>query len=153
MLFVFDLDFTLWDAGGTWCDHTTPPYHKNNGNIRDAENRLIYLYQDVRSILSTLQSRSIQMAIASRTHSPEIAAQLLDLFGIGEYFNFRQIYPGSKIRHFEILREQTAMPYHNMCFFDDEHRNVIEVAELGVETCLVNDGLTWNDISNSQLIL
>ena len=26
MLLVFDLDFTLWDAGGTWCDQTKPPF-------------------------------------------------------------------------------------------------------------------------------
>jgi len=74
---VFDLDFTLWDAGGTWCDHTLPPYTSVNGYIRDAAGRQIYLFPDVRSILHKLSRKDILMAVASRTHSPDTARKLM----------------------------------------------------------------------------
>lgn len=153
MLIVFDLDFTLWDAGGTWCDHTLPPYHRHNGWIMDAEGRRIELYPDVRSILSSIRGKGLPMALASRTHSPSIASRLLDMLGISEYFEFRQIYPGSKIRHFEMLKKETGQRYESMIFFDDEYRNVQEVSGLGVQTCLVGEGLTWHEIEGARVPL
>ena len=146
MLVVFDLDFTLWDAGGTWCDHTSPPYIKENGYIRDADQRSIYLYPDVRSILDVLSRKKIPMAVASRTHSPDIARILMKMFGIRSRFQYEEIYPGSKIQHFEALRKSTQIPYHDMYFFDDEHRNIIEVEALGVNVCHVIAGLSWEEL-------
>lgn len=147
-LVIFDLDFTLWDAGGTWCDHTIPPYRRINGAIRDGEDRLITLYSDVRGIIQRLEEKGIGMGLASRTHSPEIAEQLLELFGIGHFFPQRQIYPGSKIRHFHNLRKATGIPFEHMVFFDDENRNVVEVGQLGVRTHWVRNGLTWQDMDS-----
>ena len=46
-VFVFDLDFTLWDAGGGWCDTTNPPYFWKNGKLYDQSNDWIRLYPDV----------------------------------------------------------------------------------------------------------
>ncbi len=146
MLFVFDLDFTLWDAGGTWCDHTDPPYTRLNGHILDGEGRRIILYPEVRDILKELKRRKITLALASRTNSPVIARRLLNLFGIGDYFTYLQIYPGRKTRHFQSLRKESGIPYENMYFFDDEQRNILEVEPLGVRSCLVIDGLSWQEI-------
>jgi magnesium-dependent phosphatase 1 len=86
------------------------------------------------------------MALASRTHSPEIAGKLLELFGIGDYFSYHQIYPGSKVRHFNYLQKKSSVPFENMYFFDDEHRNIMEVERLGVQSKLVSGGLSWRDI-------
>lgn len=146
MLVVFDLDFTLWDAGGTWCDHTSAPYRKQNGYIIDSEDRRIVLYPEVRSILESLHERGISMALASRTHSPGTAKLLLELLGIDHYFDFRQIYPGSKIKHFRSLQQESSIPYEDMYFFDDEFRNIEEVKRLGVQTQIVNSGMTWKEI-------
>lgn len=146
MLIVFDLDFTLWDAGGTWCDHTTPPYRSSGGHILDGEDRLIQLYQEVPEILHELDSRGLPMALASRTHSPSIANMLLDIFKISDFFSFREIYSGSKIQHFSRLHKQTRTSYEDMYFFDDEYRNITEVAELGVRAFLVRDGLSRHDL-------
>lgn len=41
-LIVFDLDFTLWNAGGTWCDHTFPPYRKENNRVIDSQGNIIF---------------------------------------------------------------------------------------------------------------
>lgn len=146
MLVVFDLDFTLWDAGGTWCDGTRPPYQKVNGYIEDSDQKIIYLYPDVKEILAVLHKKDIMMAVASRTHSPEIALTLMEMFGIRQFFQHEEIYPGSKVPHFERLQEKSRLPYQSMYFFDDEQRNVAEVGEMGVRSHLVLAGLTWEDI-------
>ena len=141
MLIVFDLDFTLWDAEGTWCDQTTPPYSRVNAHIEDGEGRRILLYPDVRDILEELCSAGIPLAVASRTCSPGTAQQLMDLFGIRKYFEYEEIFPQSKIKHFDRLRERTGIPFERMYFFDDEQRNIEEVGSLGVNVIPVMGGL------------
>lgn len=141
MLIVFDLDFTLWDCGGTWCDHTNPPFHKQNGIIRDEDQRKIRLYTDVLSILKELQSKKILLGVASRTGAPDWADELMQLFDIKKYFEYFEIYPGSKINHFRSLQEKTGLAYRDMIFFDDEYRNIEEVSKLGVETVFVKNGV------------
>ena len=40
-LIVFDLDFTLWNAGGTWCDHLRAPFHCRDGCVLDADGAMV----------------------------------------------------------------------------------------------------------------
>lgn len=141
MLIVFDLDFTLWDCGGTWCDCTSPPYYKQNGIVRDADNRRISLYPDAYSILDKLKDQQVAMAVASRTTTPELADELMKLFDIKKYFDHFEIYPASKLNHFKSLQHKTNIPYNEMVFFDDEPRNIEEVGRLGVEVVHVKDGI------------
>lgn len=143
MMVVFDLDFTLWNAGGTWCDQTIRPFRKEDSIIKDAEGSIIYLYPDVMDILEVLSQKDTPMAVASRTYSPDTARELLDLFGIRGYFQYEEIYPSSKLQHFRSLHAKTLIPYQQIYFFDDEHRNIFEVGSLGVNTFLVNSGLNW----------
>ncbi len=145
-LIVFDLDFTLWDAGGTWCDHTCPPYRRVNAHVVDSEDSIITLYPDVKDILQTLSKR-YTLATASRTGQPAWAHNLLQLFNIEKYFHFHEIYPGSKISHFRSLQRRTGIDFDEMIFFDDEFRNVEEVARLGVSSILVPEGI------NKDLVL
>lgn len=146
MLIVFDLDFTLWDAGGTWCDHTSPPYVRAGKNIEDAQGSVIYLYPDVMDILATFSEKETPMAVASRTYSPDNAKKLMDLFGIRSFFEHEEIYPSSKILHFESLHRKSRIPYPEMYFFDDEPRNIIEVGNLGVNAFYVSSGLGWKEL-------
>jgi len=141
MLVVFDLDFTLWDCGGTWCDHTNPPYFKQNGIIRDEDDRKIQLYPDVKVILENLKKQNVQMGVASRTGAPDWADELMQLFDIKKYFDHFEIYPGSKLNHFRSIQEKTGFSYRDMVFFDDEYRNIDEVSSLGVKAVFVEDGV------------
>ncbi len=141
MLVVFDLDFTLWDCGGTWCDHTNPPYYRQNGIILDEDQRKIKLYPEARSILEKLNDQKVLLGVASRTSAPDWADELMQLFDIKKYFQFFEIYPGSKVSHFRSLQEKTGFPYQDMIFFDDEYRNIEEVRRLGVDAVFVEDGM------------
>ena len=60
-------------------------------------------------------------------------------------FDYHQIFPGDKKRHFEKLQKQTKVNYEDMLFFDDEERNR-NVEQLGVTMFLVRDGVTRNEI-------
>ena len=141
-LFVFDLDFTLWDAGGTWCDHLDPPFEIISGRIFDSMGTELKLYPGTIDILEELKYEYIDIGIASRTGKPDWARELLDLLNVREYFKYEEIYPGSKITHFKRLRNKSGLNYEDMIFFDDEPRNITEVSELGVECILVKNGIS-----------
>ncbi|MCW3787760.1 magnesium-dependent phosphatase-1 [Plebeiibacterium sediminum] len=149
-LVVFDLDFTLWDAGGTWCDCTNPPYKKVNNHVVDASGSKIKLYPDVLDILNKLKDQKIEMALASRTSAPSWARQLLNLLEIEHFFELQEIYPGSKILHFSRLQKARGFKYSDMIFFDDEMRNISEVGSLGVHAVYVENGIN-NHLVNEAL--
>ena len=141
-VFVFDLDFTLWDAGGTWCDATNPPYFWDNGKLLDQSGDWIRLYPGIIDILEELKNRDKIIVAASRTYRPDWAQDLLHLFNIDKYFNLKEIYPGSKTIHFNKIQSHFNIPYHEMVFFDDEHRNIHDVSQLGVKAVYVSNGIS-----------
>jgi magnesium-dependent phosphatase 1 len=141
--FVFDLDFTLWDAGGTWCDCTNPPYFLEDGHIFDQTGSHIRLYPDVLKILQYLQQSKKNIAVASRTNEPGWARDLLSKFGISHYFDQMEIYPGSKATHLKNISKKLNIPFHEIVFFDDEYRNIEDTGKLGVNPVLVSRGVTF----------
>ncbi len=143
-LFVFDLDFTLWNAGNTWCDATNPPYFWKYNKLFDQSGRWIRLYPDVIEIMNLLKENSKFIAVASRTYEPGGAQDLIHLLDIGKYFDLKEIYPTSKIQHFKNIHNHFGIPYSEMVFFDDEYRNIEEVGKLGVHAQFVKNGITLN---------
>lgn len=140
---VFDLDFTLWDCGGTWCDCLWPPFRKAGSRVLDAHDSHVRLYPDVQEILDEIDSLGIPLAVASRTEQPGWARELLSLLGIRDRFTYEEIFPGSKIRHFERIREASGFTLEEMLFFDDEPRNLYDLEPMGVRCRLVRNGLNW----------
>ncbi|KXH32834.1 magnesium-dependent phosphatase-1 [Colletotrichum simmondsii] len=164
-LIVFDLDYTLWPF---WVDtHVSGPLKANatHSAVTDRHGESFAFYQDVPRILYTLPLAGIKIAVASRTSAPDLARDMLKLLhvpppsaeegGSGkkektkralEYFDAPlEIYPSSKIKHFETIFKKTGIPFTDMLFFDDESRNR-ETESLGVTMQLVRDGVTWNEI-------
>lgn len=102
-------------------------------------------------------SSSADAAAAGSQHIPTTPAQVntylkqkdktrkaIDFFDGG-----MEIYPSSKIRHFEALHKRMggSIPHTEMLFFDDESRNR-DTESLGVTMWLVRDGVTWAEIVN-----
>jgi len=143
-IFVFDLDFTLWDAGGTWCDATNPPYQWCDEKLLDSSGSWIRLYDDVISILDDLKHRNKFIVAASRTYQPDWAHDILHLMDIDKYFDLKEIYPSSKVKHFDRIQNHFKIQYDEMVFFDDEYRNIEDVSRLGVETVFVKNGINRN---------
>lgn len=143
-IFVFDLDFTLWNAGGTWCDATNPPYKWNNNKLLDRSGKWIRLYPDVVKILNELKQKNKFVVLASRTFEPKWAQELIEHFNIDYFFDLKEIYPASKIQHFKKIKNHFKIPYKEMVFFDDEYRNIEEVRSLGVKSVLLQNGITFD---------
>lgn len=141
-LIVFDLDFTLWNCGGTWCDCLDPPFSGKGAQVTDRNGARIRLYPDVPGILDECDRRHIPLAIASRTEQPAWARELLTRLGIDQRFSGSEIYPSSKRQHFQALHDQTGFEFSQMLFFDDEQRNIRDVSELGVHCVFVPAGMT-----------
>lgn len=139
-LVVFDLDFTLWDAGGVWCDCLQPPFVKREGRVLDAADALVRPYDCIPGSLEALAAAGFELGIASRTTQPTWARELLDLLGLRHHFSLEEIYPSSKLRHFAALKASSGYDYCEMLFFDDEMRNIEEVGELGVRCVYVQNG-------------
>jgi magnesium-dependent phosphatase 1 len=140
-LFVFDLDFTLWNAGGTWCDCTTPPYKKTNGFVTDSSGIKIVLYPDVREIIQILKAHDKLIAIASRTEEPTWAKQILELLDVRTNFDYEEIFPDRKTKHLKKIQQLSKINFQEMVFFDDEYRNIEDVIELGVTCEWVRNGI------------
>ncbi|KAG6041338.1 hypothetical protein E4U41_004868 [Claviceps citrina] len=101
----------------------------------------------------------LKLAVASRTPVPQLARDLLKLLhvppldgdadkprrAIDVFDGGLEIYPSSKLRHFEAIHKKTGIPFEDMLFFDDERRN-IETERLGVTMRLVTDGLCWDEV-------
>jgi magnesium-dependent phosphatase 1 len=140
-LIVFDLDYTLWPF---WVDtHVDPPFHMApNGKVYDCNNKHITHYEDVPNILKRLHGEGFKLGIASRTGALHEACDLTRLFNWDQFFHFRHIFPGSKIAHFKKLHAESGIAYEDMLFFDDEHRNIVDVFTLGVTCKLVPDGVS-----------
>ena len=153
-LVVFDLDRTLW----------LPELYQ----LRLQKGATPVAWKDVRLLpgaeaalreLTTCECwQGTQIGVASRTHKGEWARSLLAQFltddgrPLAEVVSFQEIYTGSKLRHFEALRERSGVAYEDMLFYDDaldgKYGNCVPIAQLGCCAAHCPDGLTaevWRD--------
>ncbi|CAH1269152.1 Hypp4110 [Branchiostoma lanceolatum] len=146
-LVVFDVDFTLWPF---WVDtHVSPPFKKtSDGRVVDRHNYVIKGYEDVPEILEWMSRQGYTMAVASRTDAEQDMRKALKLLDWDKYFTYKEIYPGSKTRHFARFHEQSGIPYSKMIFFDDEERNIYDLNRIGVLSLQVDRGLTLEVLQN-----
>ncbi|KAJ9243401.1 hypothetical protein DTO169E5_2644 [Paecilomyces variotii] len=162
-LFVFDLDYTLWPF---WVDtHVSAPVKPKDNNSRavDKWGESFAFYPAVSSIVHACKIRNIPLGLASRTHAPDLARDMLKALHIIptftdnpnantrsvralDYFDYIQIFPGTKTTHFSRIQQASGIPYEDMLFFDDEARNRNVQTELGVAFCLVRDGMTREEV-------
>lgn len=146
-LIVFDLDYTLWPF---WCDtHVTPPFKKTEKSIFDRNNYDVKMYPKTKQLLELLKGKGFLIAAASRTETPDIAETLLKLFDINKYFDFKQIFPDRKFKHFKNLKKESDVEYNEMIFFDDEMRNIRDISSLNVVCQYVENGIDVTSIERA----
>ncbi|EST09939.1 Magnesium-dependent phosphatase-1, eukaryotic/arcaheal type [Kalmanozyma brasiliensis GHG001] len=161
-LFVFDLDYTLWPLWvDTHVDSPLRRRGEDINKVYDRNGQPLSFFPHVPSILFWLRRRGVEVAAASRTSAPAVARQALNgLFLVDDeqyvphpgsndeegeasgkeakvvkaidFFDYQEIYPGSKITHFRKLHEDSGVAYEDMVFFDDEYRNAEVGSKLGV---------------------
>ncbi|KAK3876566.1 hypothetical protein Pcinc_018661 [Petrolisthes cinctipes] len=139
-LIAFDLDYTLWPF---WIDtHVDPPFTKNkDGSVVDSRKKKVKVYPEVPEVLKQLKEEGYQLAAVSRTGETQAAYQLIGLLGWDKYFNYHEIYPGSKITHFKRIQKDSGLDFSEMLFFDDEYRNKVDLDKIGVLMIMVDDGV------------
>ncbi|CBI34010.3 unnamed protein product, partial [Vitis vinifera] len=100
------------------------------------------LYPHAEGILYALKEKGIDMAIASRSPTPDIAKTFLDKLGIKSMLVAQEIFSSlsHKTQHFQIIH-RTGVPFNSMLFFNDEDRNIESVSKMGVTSILVGNGL------------
>ncbi|XP_075672660.1 uncharacterized protein LOC142642198 isoform X2 [Castanea sativa] len=118
-LVVFDLDYTLW------------PFYCECRSKREMPS----LYPHAKGIVHALKDKGIDMAIASRSPTADIAETFIN--NIQEIFSSRT----DKTDHFQRIHSRTGVPFNSMLFFDDENRNIQAVSKKGVTSILVGDGV------------
>ncbi|KAI8644915.1 magnesium-dependent phosphatase-1 [Parasitella parasitica] len=145
-MIVFDLDYTLWPE---WIDCTSGPpyvYDELSNSVINPSGESLGFFEHTATIIALVKAfPDIRIGIASRTHTPEWAKSAIGLLRIPELDNSTlmenvdhlEIYPGSKLKHFESLSEKSGIACSDMLFFDDESRNR-EVCKLGVHFVHVN---------------
>lgn len=174
-LIVFDLDYTLWPFWVDTHVTPPLKANAAHTSATDKYGEDYAFYSDVPHILQLLpraglavssesssaavNTSPIKLGVASRTSAPSLARDLLKMLHLpavgeaglkarraGDVFDGgMEIYPGSKIRHFEALQKRTGIRFEDMLFFDDESRNM-ETEKLGVTMRLVRDGVTWGEV-------
>ena len=97
---------------------------------------------------------NVQIAYASRTDEPEWALEAMRLLRVcadnrgldvtlEDAVDHMEVYPvRSKTEQFHRLKAKSGVPFERMLFFDNEARNVREVATLGVCCVYTPDGMT-----------
>ncbi|CAL9144934.1 unnamed protein product [Musa hybrid cultivar] len=131
-LVVFDLDYTLW------------PFYCECRSKREMPS----LYPHAKGILYALKDKGIDVAIASRSPTSDIAKTFLDKLGIQSMFVAKEIFSSwtHKTEHLQRIHRRTGIPFKSMLFFDDEDRNIEAVSKMGVTSILVDDGVKLEEL-------
>ncbi|MQL87267.1 hypothetical protein Taro_019816 [Colocasia esculenta] len=126
-LVVFDLDYTLW------------PFYCECRSKREMPR----LYPDAKGILYALKDKGIDVAIASRSPTADIAKTFLEKLDIKSMFVAQEIFSSwtHKTEHFQRIHRRTGVPFKSMVFFDDEDRNIEAVSNMGVTSIHVERGV------------
>ncbi|KAF5448433.1 hypothetical protein F2P56_028969 [Juglans regia] len=126
-LVVFDLDYTLW------------PFYCECRSKREMPS----LYPHAKGILYALKEKGIDLAIASRSPTADIAKTFIDKLSIKSMFVAQEIFSSwaHKTDHFQKIHSSTGVPFDSMLFFDDENRNIQAVSKMGATSILVDNGV------------
>jgi len=82
----------------------------------DQSGQEIRPFPEVPEVLEYLVKEGYTLAAASRTNKPPGAFQLLEMLDWNKYFTFKEIYPGTKLVHFQRLEFVQVFSNRNSIF-------------------------------------
>ncbi|KAM3178757.1 hypothetical protein ACTXT7_001947 [Hymenolepis weldensis] len=139
-LIVFDLDCTLWPFD---CDdYYGNALYLKDGEVYDESGTQVRPFPHSECVLKRIyEEPDVKLAVASSTSSPKVGRKLLNLLGWDKYFDYLEIYPTGKTRHFKELESKSGIPFNQMLFFDDLMFNIRDAKKLGVHAVPVQRGV------------
>jgi magnesium-dependent phosphatase 1 len=168
-MIVYDLDATLWETEMYLIDG--PPFSETAEPhvLLDRSKTKVEIMTGALESLQAFQTderwRGVKFGIASRTDYPKWARECMSRLKVPiddddatsavtlrSLVHFEQIFDDDKRNHFRALHNQSGVPFANMVFFDNEHRNIVSVSKLGVKCVFCPDGMTravWNTFVQS----
>ena len=107
--------------------------------------RLLSLFPEVREVLEFCLDNQIILTVCSRSADKAVVQEVLEKFGMWDYFFLPQIFPQRKINHFCNLVEQANLEFTDFLLFDDDPTSIRFCTQMGVTGCLVrkSKGLNW----------
>ncbi|PNH10826.1 Magnesium-dependent phosphatase 1 [Tetrabaena socialis] len=133
------------------------PFRRDQaGAVFDKRNERMELMGASRQVLEELGTDAkwaqTEVAYVSRTEYPEWAIPCLKTFLLSDegksgrsmfdISSYQEIYPGSKVKHFKVIQQQSGVAYADMLFYDNEKWNCTECARLGITSVYTPRGLT-----------
>lgn len=126
-LVVFDCDACLWTPE---CFEIQPPFQRVSDDTVLANRTKVKLFPGAvhafREILHRPEFRDTKIALASTTRYPSHSKVLRESFHVVPGRSIASVvvstqvyYDDSKVGHFESIREETGIEFHEMLFFDD----------------------------------
>ena len=79
-----------------------------NSKVKDRHGTVAKPYPEVPGILKSLRENGIVLGVASRTPEIEGDKSLVETLGWNKYFSYKEIYPGSKVTHFDKLSKNSG---------------------------------------------
>ena len=91
--------------------HSNKLLNNSSGNVVDSCGKVVRISDEISEILAYLKNEDYRIAVASGTRQIDGALELIHLFGWEEFIDYKQIYPGSKLKHFQRYSSIHAITY------------------------------------------
>lgn len=165
VVFVFELDNTLWDSRGVKHDNLEGPYTRQSllsGLVKDSKGKKLYPYPEVKTVLQQIQDSDYSIAFISHTDFPERTEELLEITDMERYSDLCVFNNKSRKEQMEILMAKMGCMPEDIIYFDSSRDNIRQLKHLDLNSFLIPDvGLThdtfivamknvsmWMDVEN-----
>lgn len=145
IIFIFELDFTLWNCEEVRHDRLNRPFRKNGKTISDIFGKKLSPFPEISYILDRIKESNYGIVFTSTSKVPECTRTLVKLADIHQYPDITIYNDDSKKEQIASLMAQTDILSEKIIYFDSKSENIDEVKSLGIQTFLIPDeGLTFD---------
>ena len=158
VLFVFELDHTLWNCSTGKHSQLEPPFRKEDKSLKDRSGNELYVYPEVSKVLDQIKKANYEIVFTSTSENPSQTLELLQLTGLDNYPFLTLFNDQPKPEQLQSIASKSGTPVANMIYFDVSRKNIEEIKPLGTTTFLIPDeGLTHDtfmvSMKNAGLLL